>query len=71
MTAAAVNWINFFRDVLRLFEYDNVNEILNSQEVMDKYIQMAGAKNAEQVPGTPTGPAGATDLANYLGQGQT
>jgi len=74
ITASAVNWINFFKDVLRLFDYDNVNEIINSQPEMQKVLQLAGKgpeTQADQVPGTPTGPNGMMDLANYLGQGQT
>jgi hypothetical protein len=74
ITASAVNWINFFKDVLRLFDYDNVNEIINSQPEMQKVLALAGKgpeTQAQEVPGTPTGPNGMMDLANYLGQGQT
>lgn len=69
MTAAAVNWINFFRDVLRLFDYDNVDELINAQPVMEKYIQMAGGQQSQQIPGTPTQAKEFQGLANYLGQG--
>ena len=60
-------------DVLRLFDYDNVNEIINSQPEMQRVLQLAGngpETQAGQIPGTPTGPGGAAGLANYLGQGQ-
>lgn len=74
ITASAINWINFFKDVLRLFDYDNINEIINSDAQMQKVLQLAGQgpeTQSQDVPGTPSGTNGMMGLANYLGQGQT
>lgn len=53
VAAAATNWINFFRHVFREFEIPNINEILNSQEEMQRMMEMqkSGAPQAEGVPG--------------------
>ena len=69
IVASAVNWINFFRDTLKLFDYDNVNEIINSQAEMERVLQLSGATQAQQVPGTPTQTSEVYGLANFLGQG--
>ena len=71
ISAAAVNWINFFRQIFREFEMDNVNELIQSQPEMERVLQQSGAQRADQVPEAGGSPQGINDMANFLGQGQT
>ena len=48
VVAGAINWINFFRDMFRKFEFDNIDELLATQ---DEYQQMK--EIAAQAQGTP------------------
>jgi hypothetical protein len=71
ISAAAVNWINFFRQVFREFEIDNINELIKSEPEMQKVLAQTGAQRADQVPEAGGQPGGVNQLANFLGQGQT
>jgi hypothetical protein len=72
--AAAVNWINFFRDTLREFEIANLNEILNTPEQMQQMMQAAKGQAQQQPTSTPMGTpynttgGGGTDLSAILSQ---
>jgi len=70
ISAAAVNWINFFRQIFREFEIENVNELIQSQPEMERVLSQSGAQRADQVPEMGGQPGGVNELANFLGQGQ-
>jgi hypothetical protein len=64
-----VNWINFFRQVFREFEIDNINELIESEPAMKAKLAQTGAQRADQVPEVGGQPGGINELANFLGQG--
>lgn len=70
ISAAAVNWINFFRQIFREFEIENVNELIQSQPEMQRTLAQTGAQRADQVPEVGGAPGGVNELTNFLGQGQ-
>ena len=69
ISAAAVNWINFFRQIFREFEIENVNELIQSQPEMQRTLAQTGAQRVDQVPEMGGQPGGVNELANFLGQG--
>jgi len=69
ISAAAVNWINFFRQIFREFEIENVNELIQTQPEMQRTLAQTGAQRADQVPEMGGQPGGVNELANFLGQG--
>jgi hypothetical protein len=69
ISAAAVNWINFFRQIFREFEIENVNELLKSEPEMQRALEASGAQRPDQVPEASGSPQGINDMANFLGQG--
>jgi protein-disulfide isomerase-like protein with CxxC motif len=74
--AGAINWVNFFRQIFREFDMDNVNELINKQAQqntqMAQVMQQAqgeGAPNAAAIPDNTQGTGdGAMALAQFLGQ---
>jgi len=54
VVASAVNWINFFRQIFMVFDIQNVDELINTQEGMQKILELSGKGGAENVPGIPT-----------------
>jgi hypothetical protein len=71
VAAAATNWINFFRNVLREFEIPNINEILNSPEEMQRMmeLQKGGATQPGGVPGEAQAPPGGGSVNPLMGAG--
>lgn len=60
MVASAVNWLNFFRTVLREFEIDNVNEMIQTPQGQQAVLAaQGGAAPGQALPGTPMNLMGA------------
>jgi hypothetical protein len=75
--AGAVNFVNFFRQIFREFEIDNVNELINQNaqqntqlaQVMQQAQGGQGAPNAAAIPDNSQGTGdNAMALAQFLGQ---
>jgi hypothetical protein len=69
VAAAAINWMNFWRQALMEFEFTNINELLAPQEQQAQQLQAltGGQQDAEQVPGTPGAIQGEEDLGSIIG----
>lgn len=74
VAAGAVNFVNFFRQIFREFDMDNVNELINQQAQqntqMAQAMEQAGAPgNAAAIPDNTQGTGeGAMALTQFLGQ---
>jgi len=71
--AGAVNFVNFFRQIFREFDMDNVNELINQNAnqmaQMSQVMEMAGEKDAANIPDNTAGTGdGAMAMAQFLGQ---
>lgn len=63
VAAASVNWINFFRDVLREFQMPNVNELIATPEQQQAMMAAQKGGPPEQTQGVPG------SMTNLLGAG--
>lgn len=75
IAAASVNWIAFFRQLFRVFEIQNVDELLNTQGLVEQVLQQALAGQngsgspsggGSSVPGGPAGQDGPGGLPEVL-----
>jgi len=71
--AGAVNFVNFFRQIFREFDMDNVNELINQHAQqnaqMAQVMEQAGSRDAAAIPDNTQGTGdGAMALAQFLGQ---
>ena len=57
VVAGAVNWINFFRDIFREFEFDNVNELIATSEEFERVRNLAMSNGSAPQPGLPGAPS--------------
>lgn len=73
VAAGAVNFVNFFRQIFREFDFDNVNELINqnaqANTQMAQIMEQAGAGGSPAaIPDTGQGGGQEMALAQFLGQ---